>query len=341
MSTRTATSSLLAPFAGILALLLASGCTAEDDRSPVAPGAPSAVPTGSIAAGDAGSPQDASPDAQDATPPVQGCKDDPAPEDAGTKVTSPLQMNVSFRFVSIAPTGPLKASTGYDITAEMNIHASRDVKLELVPTVAAGWTAAPADTSLIEVPVSSATQGFVVSRVIHVTSGSAGSASLVLNLRELTHPENQESSQPTVLSIGAAPEVPTDTRIDFINVQGIGPSAFQDDTLFVPRKAPPGGSFPPFTLSALAILDEPGTYTMSQVETTPAGEWSVVSSGSSQVTTNVAGASYPFSVKLKPKNDGCVHTAADGQLSFVVSNGAGISRTFRAKLRVVDALPPL
>lgn len=174
-----------------------------------------------------------------------------------------------------------------------------------------------------------------MTKVITVTTGASGPASLVLNLNGTKFSNTTASSQPLRLAVGTAPTLPSN-EILFRAVQPIGnESDFLDNTEFVLRKQQQSSRY---LLKVQAWFQSAGMYQISVPTVDPATDWQVERT---PATLNLLGPNTGMiTLVFTPKASGGQVIAADGQFGFTLTSADGrISMPFSAKLRVVDVLP--
>jgi hypothetical protein len=256
-------------------------------------------------------------------------------------IAAEIQANVTFTLKSVTPNEAIKASTAYDYSFEIEIHSSHDETFTLAAQISGtGWTAKVKDSDKITVTSASATDGFKTTKVITVTTGATGSGTLTLSITGTNFPTFNASSQPTVVTIAAAQNIPTD-KIKFNNIVAIGPNAkFANNTLFIKRQ--PSVAPGKIIMSVATQFVDAGTYQVSAPTAAPASDWTATRSSPDTITTSVANSSSNITINVTPKNNGAQFTAVDGQLDFLVSASGGGGQPqlpFTAQLRVVDTLP--
>lgn len=326
---------------GLASFALACGSVEPDVAHPPAPPPVSPVeapPPGNGGSGSGGGGSLATPTSP-FSPPAAPTSTATAPPPSG--VAAHIQANVSFLLKSVMPAGPFAANTTYDFTYEITIHSSHDENFHLVPEVDAGWTAVVQGSDVIAATVASAVAGLTVTKVISVTTGASGTGSLLVSVDGTKFATYTQSSQPTPITIGAAPVLPTaDILVEHVVAIGTNYNEVRRNTVFVKRQ-PPAGKTGSFVLSVLALFGAVGSYEVSAV-TFDSTDWQVKAPDGTAKTINVGapGNTSNIAFTVQPKLEGGQLTAGDGNVAFTITpSGGGQPLAFTAKLRVVDVLP--
>ena len=206
-----------------------------------------------------------------------------------------------------------------------------------------GWSAVVKGAAGIDATSASSINGLKVTKVITVTSGPSGSGSLVLNIHGTNFPNYSASSQPTVVTVAAAQNIPTD-KVRVNTVIPIGPNAkFTDNTLWIKRQ--PSGSPGAITLTIQYVFEIAaalvgGAFQAGSPAASPASDWTATRVGAGSFQPGAAGSPGILSITIKPINNGTQYIAGPGQLDFTMASTDGtVTLPFTAQLRIVDALP--
>ncbi|MEO7689908.1 MAG: hypothetical protein ABIS51_11540 [Sphingomonas sp.] len=259
-------------------------------------------------------------------------------------VAAQIQANISFTLTSVTPNEAIKPNKAYDYSFELDIHSSHDETFVLSPQISGqGWSAVVKGAAGIDATSASSINGLKVTKVITVTSGPSGSGSLVLNIHGTNFPNYSASSQPTVVAIAAAQNIPTD-KVKVNTVIPIGPNAkFTDNTLWIKRQ--PNGSPGTITLTVQYLFEIAaalvgGAFQAGSPAASPASDWTATRVGAGSFQPGGAGSTGNLSITIKPINNGTQYIAGPGQLDFTMTSTDGtVTLPFTAQLRIVDALP--
>ena len=257
-------------------------------------------------------------------------------------ISAQLQATFSANLKSVAPVEEIKPDKAYTYTFELNIRSSHEERFMLVAQIDPGWKAVIEGSNEFEVPSVATSDEFKTTKVITVTTGTGGSATLNLKLKAMNFPSFSASAQPqTVITIAADQDIPTD-EIKFVEMRVLGTTnrIFQDNTLFV-KRVPSSGSPGKITLTVVTEFTIADDYQVGALSASPGWTVALPPGSSGSIETNSAKERSPISIDITPTSSGNEYTAADGELTFsVASKNSPLKQTFRADLRVVTALPP-
>ena len=245
-------------------------------------------------------------------------------------VANDLTANLTLGFTDF-PDQELEPDTEYAITARLSAITSIDAEYDITALLSGGsdWSVAVEGSDTIFIP-ESRNGAFVTDIELLVTTGASGSATLTVSVVATEHPDQNRSSTPLPLAIGAAPEVNTDV---VLSAQNIPPTNFDlpSNTFLVGT-----GETVPFLLQfGLAFYPQDdgesdedfaakNTYTFDAPTINPPGPWSLNHPLPQTVIADSPGelASLAFQLSLT------TGTSSASELQFLVSRNGSTEPPF-------------